>query len=518
MNVAAPPSIEVGDILRVAAFIDDTVTVTSMPAGWANAASSPQLADFGVDHRLYVMWKRAEVGDVGASTFDFTLSASTYRNAQCSNFRNAIASGDPWEVVDGNVHESTSSAPVEVTVLGDNRLLCWVATAWSGPTWSNLTAGFTMRRNTGDLVCSEADKVQDGAGDSGTVSATFSGNTQSVGWLGALKPAGEAAAGVVELEGSINIASQHSGTASLDLPLAGGSNAASALTGLTGLAIPVAGKADAASALTGNLRLVAAAAGHVDAASQHTAAANVGYSLAGNVNAASLHTGAASVSYALAGSVNAASQHSGALSVALTLQGQVHAASDLDGLTGLALPVAGNINAAVGMTGLISTPVALAGNVNAAALLTGEVEVTQFEFLEGSINATMTLSGATLLAQGLAGSVSAASLLSAGVGVNLGLGGSVPASLLLTGDATATRQLIGSIDSAFVLLEIVIRSIHIYGVSELSRHWGYTGELRGRQFVTQDAGVRWSASEAVDHRHSVSEPVGRWSAGELRRS
>src|SRR5262245_31309545 len=82
-----PDSVAAYDIIVVTAFVDCSstdATITGLPSGFAQAPDSPVNVDIGnpTDSRLYVMWKRATGADSTAGTYDFTISASVYVNAQ----------------------------------------------------------------------------------------------------------------------------------------------------------------------------------------------------------------------------------------------------------------------------------------------------------------------------------------------------------------------------------------------------------------------------------------------------
>lgn len=194
MNVPAPASVAVGDMLVVMAFIDTAgATVTAAPSGWTQAANSPIT---GPDnHSMVVYYKVAVSGDTGLSTFDFTLSGSVYRNAACSRYTGGDTSGSPWDVTRGvgSNTSTTTTEDVAITTTVADTLKIWGGTNWSGGTWTPPTS-FTERRDTGDGVCTTADLAQASAGASGTIVGTCTGSDKRCAWVGALKPAGGAAA------------------------------------------------------------------------------------------------------------------------------------------------------------------------------------------------------------------------------------------------------------------------------------------------------------------------------------
>jgi len=192
MNVDVPDSVAADDIIVVTAFVDcssSDATITALASGFAQAPDSPVNVDIGnpTDSRLYVMWKRATGADSTAGTYDFTVSASVYVNAQAIRYVGAVTSGDPWNVTD---FDSTTSAVNDTPAVQDtttvvDTLLVWAATNWNGGAWTPPT-GFTERRDSGDQVCTVADKTQAAAGDTGSIVGTCAGSAKSGAWLGAL--------------------------------------------------------------------------------------------------------------------------------------------------------------------------------------------------------------------------------------------------------------------------------------------------------------------------------------------
>lgn len=200
MNVDVPDSVAANDIIVVTAYLDSTMTVTGLASGFAHAPDSPVQLGAGAGagrHSMSVMWKRATGADSTAGTYDFTLSGSTYRNAQAIRYTGAATSGSPWDVTNFNIEEGvgTSTTPaVSDTTTGADRLLIWSATNWSGGAWTPPSAGgtWTERRDSGDQVCTVADKAQAVAGATGSITGTAGANDRMTAWLGALMPPGAA--------------------------------------------------------------------------------------------------------------------------------------------------------------------------------------------------------------------------------------------------------------------------------------------------------------------------------------
>ncbi len=192
MNVAVPASVAANDIVVVSAFLDTAgATVTALASGFAHAPDSPIT---GPDnHSMVVMWKRATGSDTG--TYDFTLSGSVYRNAACARYTGVITSGSPWDVTNGvgSNTSTTTTEDVADTTTESDTLGVWAGTNWSGGTWTP-PSGYTERRDTGDGVCSSADKVYASAGATGAIVGTCTGSDKRCAWFGALRSTGGAAA------------------------------------------------------------------------------------------------------------------------------------------------------------------------------------------------------------------------------------------------------------------------------------------------------------------------------------
>jgi hypothetical protein len=187
-NVAVPLLVAANSVVVVAIFLDSTVTVTGVPTGFSNAENSPVFMNplGGGKHRLYVYWKRATGVDTG--TYDFTLSASTYREAQAHHYENVVTTGTPFDSPTSSASDEasgTTSPAVSVTTNGADRMLIHGTTNWAGGTWTAAT-GFTKRQEGGFGVILMEDKTQAAQGSSGTVQATCTGNDKRTAWLGAL--------------------------------------------------------------------------------------------------------------------------------------------------------------------------------------------------------------------------------------------------------------------------------------------------------------------------------------------
>lgn len=187
-SVAVPASVASGDLIVVVMFINGATSLTTPASGFVDAPNSPVVNTSGNAHRVHVLWKRATGADSG--TYDFVLSASDFMSAAALRYTGVVGSGSPWDVTtSANSGDATSSQTpaVSVTTTGDNRMLVFAGSNWSGGGWTPPT-GFNERVDSGFAVVTADDLVQAVAGSSGTVQATSVGNNRTVAWLGALLP------------------------------------------------------------------------------------------------------------------------------------------------------------------------------------------------------------------------------------------------------------------------------------------------------------------------------------------
>lgn len=186
---AVPASVASGDIIVIPIFVDTAATITGLPSGFAEAASSPIARPSGGGaHSLHVVWKRATGADTG--TYGFTLSGSAFVAGAALRYTGCAASGNPWDVTtsaDGGATNSTTTPAVSVTTTGADRMLLFAGTNWGGGAWTPPT-GFTERMDNSSEVNTADDKPQAVAGSSGSVTATCAGSNKTLAWLGALLP------------------------------------------------------------------------------------------------------------------------------------------------------------------------------------------------------------------------------------------------------------------------------------------------------------------------------------------
>lgn len=325
-NIGVPAGVAAGDIIVVVLYNDGTATVSSMPSGFAHATESPQVATSQAS-KLNVMWKRATGSDAG--TYDFTLSASVFREGFAARFMGAAASGDPWEptpdgAVVNNPNPSGTSPAVSVTTGGPDRLLVWAAMFWNGGGWTP-PAGFTERYDTlGERIPTLADKVQASAGSSGSVSTTVNSTVHaSAAWLGALLPA---ANGTVHNATASGTATS-GGTAAARMLLVGSASGSATSAGTAAATMVLICAASGSATSTGSAAATIVPAGPVTHQATATGTATsagsaaVTLRLAGSASGLSLSTGGAALALLLAAAAQGLTASSG--SAAATIPGSV---------------------------------------------------------------------------------------------------------------------------------------------------------------------------------------------------
>ncbi len=188
VSFPVPAGMASDQIVVIPIYLDGGSSITVMAAGFDHATGSPVSVPPGAgQHSLAVVWKRASGTDTG--TYDFTLSGSTFRAGSAHSIIGCAVSGNPWDVTDTGVNttNNTTTADVDVTTTGNDRLLVFAATNWASGAWTPPT-GFDERMDTGDRVHTMDTKAQAAAGSTGTVTATCTGNDKGTAFLGALKP------------------------------------------------------------------------------------------------------------------------------------------------------------------------------------------------------------------------------------------------------------------------------------------------------------------------------------------
>lgn len=187
--VAVPASVVAGSIVLVLLYVETTQTVTPA-SGFVEAPSSPVSVTGSSAHVIHVFWKRATGADSG--TYTFTIASGlAWRFAVAVRFDGATPVGVPFEAATSatKTTNTTGATPaVSSSSVGQDRLWVWIATSYVTNT-STAPGTTTERVDVGDQCrITLATQAAATAGSSGSLTGTFSSNTASAAWLGALLP------------------------------------------------------------------------------------------------------------------------------------------------------------------------------------------------------------------------------------------------------------------------------------------------------------------------------------------
>lgn len=291
-SLGVPSGAAAGMCAVVVMFVDGNALGSdpTPPSGFAPAEDSPvQITGVGGAHSLYVWLKRITGADTG--TYDFSLPATRYVEAQAHLYEDVAASGDlldsPTDTATDLANSNTTPA-VQIDTEGPDRTLLFAATCWSGGTWTE-PSGYAKRMQDAAGVVTLCDAAQAVAGSSGAVTATISNADKRCVWLGALRGTTSGAA-EHEAEASASVTAGRTATASASKP------AAAASTVTVGRAASAAASKSASASLAGTAGRAASASAAKPAAAALTVTAS----------AAAAATASKPAAAALSGTVTAA--------------------------------------------------------------------------------------------------------------------------------------------------------------------------------------------------------------------
>jgi hypothetical protein len=188
-NYAVPAGVAANDIIVIPIFIDvSTVTISTLPAGFAHAENSPITVNpgGGGNHSLNVIWKRASAADTG--TYNAVISASSFAEGNALAYSGCTTSGNPWDsptaAASGGAVTSATTPDVSLTTPGPDRMLVFAGSNWAGGAWTPPTGMNERIDNSNSLTA--ADLVQAAAGGTGNLHATNASTSEVASWLGSL--------------------------------------------------------------------------------------------------------------------------------------------------------------------------------------------------------------------------------------------------------------------------------------------------------------------------------------------
>jgi hypothetical protein len=189
-NYPVPAGVAANDIIAIPIFIDgSTVTITTMPSGFAHAENSPITVNpgGGGNHSLNVVWKRASTGDTG--TYNFVISGAVFAEGNALAYSGCVATGNPWDsptaAASGGGVTSTTTPDVSLTTPGPDRMLVFAGSNWGGGVWNPPPTGMNERIDNSNSLTA-ADLVQAAAGGTGNLHGTNATTSEVASWLGSL--------------------------------------------------------------------------------------------------------------------------------------------------------------------------------------------------------------------------------------------------------------------------------------------------------------------------------------------
>jgi hypothetical protein len=191
VTVNKPAGTAQDDILIALVYIEHATATITAPSGWALVRDSLQSGPAGFDYRHVTYWKRA--GGSEPSSYQWSFSASAYREAFVIAVQGCATSGSPIDVEAATVNANQNDAPAApsvTTTVADTLLVGVYTTADGGnAAWSPGSSGMTERVDSVSLVGYDVVQASAGATGSKTVSCSGGANPEwHVGAAIALKP------------------------------------------------------------------------------------------------------------------------------------------------------------------------------------------------------------------------------------------------------------------------------------------------------------------------------------------
>jgi hypothetical protein len=190
VTVNKPSGTAENDVLLALLFIEHASATVTPPSSWTLVRDSLQ-AGGSVDYRHVTYWKRA--GGSEPSSYQWSFSASAYREAFVIAVQGCTTSGSPIDVEGATVNGGQNDSPVApsvTTTVADCLLCCFYTTLDGGnAVWSPGSSGMTERVDSVSIAGYDVAQAAAGASGTKTVSCTGGQNPEwHVGATIALKP------------------------------------------------------------------------------------------------------------------------------------------------------------------------------------------------------------------------------------------------------------------------------------------------------------------------------------------
>ncbi len=191
VTVSKPAGTAENDILVALLYLEHGTATITPPSGWALLRDSLQTGPPSFDYRHVTFWKRAGASE--PASYQWSFSASAYREAFIVAVQGCVTSGGPIDVEAATVNSAQNDAPVApsvTTTVADTLLVCIYTTANGGnAVWSPGSSGMTERVDSVSMAAYDVVQASAGATGAKTVSCTGGGNPEwHVGAAIALKP------------------------------------------------------------------------------------------------------------------------------------------------------------------------------------------------------------------------------------------------------------------------------------------------------------------------------------------
>ncbi|MEX1254160.1 MAG: hypothetical protein WEE64_07455 [Dehalococcoidia bacterium] len=180
MTVNKPAGTAQDDVLIALVYLEHGTATITPPSGWTLVRDSLQTGPPTYDYRHVTYWKRA--GGSEPSSYEWSFSASAYREALVIAVQGCVASGSPIDAEAATANSGQDDAPVApsvTTTVVDTLLVAVCTTADGGAAvWSPGSSGMTERVDSVSIAAYDVVQASAGATGSKMVSCTGGSNPE----------------------------------------------------------------------------------------------------------------------------------------------------------------------------------------------------------------------------------------------------------------------------------------------------------------------------------------------------